>query len=75
MLNVVDDLTKCITIVLDQLSPVKTALHRGHIKASGKLGLSRMVSFGIHLSLHIEQGRVDRVTATHIGNQLQSSDL
>lgn len=62
------------TILFDQLSPVKAALHRGHIKASGKLGLCRVVSFGIHLSLHIEPGRVDGVTTTHIGKQQLSSD-
>lgn len=46
---------------------------RGQIKASGKLGLYRVVSFGLHLSLHIEPGRVDRVTATHISKQQLSS--
>lgn len=56
-------------IVLANYRQSKQRLLRGHIKASGKLGLCRLVSFGIHLSLHIEPGRVDRVEATHISKQ------
>lgn len=52
-----------------QSSPHKTVLLRGHIRASRKLGLCRLWSFGIHLSLHIETERVDGVTATHISKQ------
>lgn len=58
----------------DWLSPAKTVGGlKGHIKATGKGGLRRLVSFGLHLSLHIQPRRLDRVTATHISKQQSSA--
>lgn len=64
-----DDCTKISSYFTVLANRHLTKLLRGHIRASRKLGLCRLWSFGIHLSLHIETGRVDGVTATHISKQ------